>query len=382
MRPSRSLASCTCSRLPLQCGSLLPAREMSISRLTLPARRVTLVLAGCLYVKYHQRVLWFVRTHRGTGGTYLVVHYSNGWTAMFLLFLGVLQGYIWCGKSGQTIEIRVLTAEVALDKPSSTIRGSLPSTRTCGVKSSGCPAGPPSGSLPGVSASRVSMLFSRSGVGRLTLKRIFCRHPPPRLVRLAGSVVLLPGLVHQYLCPPRARLAFYRGCGPGLGSSPPLPRIACRIRRDRGRVSGAARSLWASGSFLFDRIRVIGLIAFLSAAMATLIPLCSEPAWVRCSPRALRRTCPASVTTFAGVRISYNFPLPHEMWLTGGAPWTVFVTYLIATVLLEGVLCLTALLHLVRHPPSRPRLLSLTFLGIAAGAAADDARTSSAGSRL
>ncbi|BGP54603.1 hypothetical protein JCM8202v2_002190 [Rhodotorula sphaerocarpa] len=56
---------------------------------------VTLVLAGCLYVKYRQRVLWFVRMHRGTGGTYLVVHYSNGWTAMFLLFLGVLQGYIW-----------------------------------------------------------------------------------------------------------------------------------------------------------------------------------------------------------------------------------------------------------------------------------------------
>lgn len=171
MRPSRSWDRCTCSRLPLQCGSLLPAREMSIRGLTLPARRVTLVLAGCLYVKYRQRVLWFVRMHRGTGGTYLVVHYSNGWTAMFLLFLGVLQGYIWCGKSGQTIEIRVLTAEVALGKPSSTIRGSLPSTRTCGVKSSGCPAGPPSGSPPGASPSRVSMLFSRSGVGRLTLKQ-------------------------------------------------------------------------------------------------------------------------------------------------------------------------------------------------------------------
>ncbi|GAA5983124.1 hypothetical protein JCM10908_000166 [Rhodotorula pacifica] len=56
---------------------------------------VTLLLAACLFVKHRQGTLWLVRTHRATGGTYLVVHYSNGWTTTFLLFLGVLQGYIW-----------------------------------------------------------------------------------------------------------------------------------------------------------------------------------------------------------------------------------------------------------------------------------------------
>lgn len=48
-----------------------------------------------MLVKYHQGRFWLMRTHRATGGTYLVVHYSNGWTTLFLLFLGVLQGYIW-----------------------------------------------------------------------------------------------------------------------------------------------------------------------------------------------------------------------------------------------------------------------------------------------
>ncbi|KWU47101.1 hypothetical protein RHOSPDRAFT_31236 [Rhodotorula sp. JG-1b] len=55
---------------------------------------VTVLLAACMLVKYRQGRFWLMRTHRATGGTYLVVHYSNGWTTLFLLFLGVLQGYI------------------------------------------------------------------------------------------------------------------------------------------------------------------------------------------------------------------------------------------------------------------------------------------------
>ncbi|GAA5869679.1 hypothetical protein JCM3774_003820, partial [Rhodotorula dairenensis] len=56
---------------------------------------VTVLLATCMFVKYRQGKLWLMRTHRATGGTYLVVHYSNGWTTMFTLFLGVSQGFIW-----------------------------------------------------------------------------------------------------------------------------------------------------------------------------------------------------------------------------------------------------------------------------------------------
>ncbi|POY70483.1 hypothetical protein BMF94_6551 [Rhodotorula taiwanensis] len=56
---------------------------------------VTVILSACMFVKYRQGTLWLMRTHRATGGNYLVVHYSNGWTTAFLLFLGVLQGYIW-----------------------------------------------------------------------------------------------------------------------------------------------------------------------------------------------------------------------------------------------------------------------------------------------
>lgn len=54
-----------------------------------------MLLTACMFVKYRQGKLWLMRTHRATGGTYLVVHYSNGWTTAFTLFLGVLQGFIW-----------------------------------------------------------------------------------------------------------------------------------------------------------------------------------------------------------------------------------------------------------------------------------------------
>jgi hypothetical protein len=47
-----------------------------------------------------------MRTHRATGGTYLVVHYSNGWTTLFLLFLGVLQGYIWSALPSLALSVR------------------------------------------------------------------------------------------------------------------------------------------------------------------------------------------------------------------------------------------------------------------------------------
>ncbi|BGP48553.1 hypothetical protein JCM10450v2_004429 [Rhodotorula kratochvilovae] len=54
----------------------------------------TLVLILCMAAKWRQGSYWLLRTHRGTGGTYLVVHYANAWSTMAILFLGILQGYI------------------------------------------------------------------------------------------------------------------------------------------------------------------------------------------------------------------------------------------------------------------------------------------------
>ncbi|GAA6050344.1 hypothetical protein JCM3770_002973 [Rhodotorula araucariae] len=54
----------------------------------------TTVLILCMVAKWRQNTYWLVRTHRGTGGTYIVVHYANAWSTMMILFLGILQGYI------------------------------------------------------------------------------------------------------------------------------------------------------------------------------------------------------------------------------------------------------------------------------------------------
>ncbi|GAA5877974.1 hypothetical protein JCM1840_000129 [Sporobolomyces johnsonii] len=55
----------------------------------------TIVLAACMWSKYRQGNYWLFRTHRGTGGTYLVPHYSSTFTTLMVIFYGVLQGYLW-----------------------------------------------------------------------------------------------------------------------------------------------------------------------------------------------------------------------------------------------------------------------------------------------
>ncbi|GAA5975725.1 hypothetical protein JCM11641_005848 [Rhodosporidiobolus odoratus] len=54
----------------------------------------TLVLCACIFVKWRQGTYWIFRTYRGTGGTYLVVHYSSAFTTFMIVFFGLLEGYI------------------------------------------------------------------------------------------------------------------------------------------------------------------------------------------------------------------------------------------------------------------------------------------------
>ncbi|GAA6008217.1 hypothetical protein JCM11491_001932 [Sporobolomyces phaffii] len=55
----------------------------------------TLFFIASLYIKWRQGTYWLFRTHRGTGGVYIVPHYSSTWITGFVIFFGVLQGYIW-----------------------------------------------------------------------------------------------------------------------------------------------------------------------------------------------------------------------------------------------------------------------------------------------
>lgn len=45
-------------------------------------------------VKAKQGTYWLVRVHRATGGSFVVLHYANTYSTLFLLFFGVLQGYM------------------------------------------------------------------------------------------------------------------------------------------------------------------------------------------------------------------------------------------------------------------------------------------------
>lgn len=117
-----------------------------------------------MFVKYRQGTLWLMRTHRATGGNYLVVHYSNGWTSAFLLFLGVLQGYIWCVRLTLTCSAAWLTRLADTGRRSSIIRGNGSRILISGEWWSGSPDGRRSGSLRGAFACRVSPFFQCSRV--------------------------------------------------------------------------------------------------------------------------------------------------------------------------------------------------------------------------
>ncbi|GAA5820518.1 hypothetical protein JCM11251_003026 [Rhodosporidiobolus azoricus] len=54
-----------------------------------------IVLALCILVKWRQGSFWVFKTYRGTGGKYIVVHYSSAFTTFMLIFFGLLQPYIW-----------------------------------------------------------------------------------------------------------------------------------------------------------------------------------------------------------------------------------------------------------------------------------------------
>ncbi|GAA5874517.1 hypothetical protein JCM16303_002890 [Sporobolomyces ruberrimus] len=55
----------------------------------------TVLFIASLYIKWRQGTYWLFKTHRGTGGVYLVPHYSSCWISGFVVFFGVLQGYLW-----------------------------------------------------------------------------------------------------------------------------------------------------------------------------------------------------------------------------------------------------------------------------------------------
>ncbi|GAA5978048.1 hypothetical protein JCM5350_007380 [Sporobolomyces pararoseus] len=55
----------------------------------------TVFFIASLYIKWREGSYWLFRTHRGTGGIFIVPHYSSCWITGFILFFGVLQGYLW-----------------------------------------------------------------------------------------------------------------------------------------------------------------------------------------------------------------------------------------------------------------------------------------------
>ncbi|BGP16569.1 hypothetical protein JCM10213_000519 [Rhodosporidiobolus nylandii] len=55
----------------------------------------TVLLALCMLVKVREGTYWIFRTYRGTGGLYIVVHYSNSFSTFMIVFWGLLQGYVW-----------------------------------------------------------------------------------------------------------------------------------------------------------------------------------------------------------------------------------------------------------------------------------------------
>ncbi|GAA5904046.1 hypothetical protein JCM6882_003810 [Rhodosporidiobolus microsporus] len=55
----------------------------------------TIFLILSIIVKWRQGSFWIFKTFRGTGGNYLVVHYSSAFSTFMLVFFALLQPYIW-----------------------------------------------------------------------------------------------------------------------------------------------------------------------------------------------------------------------------------------------------------------------------------------------